>query len=70
MIDVSTIQTFPIPKELLQLQQANSALTKQNAELTTKSSNLLWLLAGAAIVGVVVYININNKLDEQKYTQQ
>ena len=70
MIDVSTIQTFPIPKDLLKLQQANSVLTNQNTELTIKSSNLILGLVGVLVFGALIYRNLNNQLDEQNYNYQ
>ena len=70
MVDITKIQTFAIPKNIVQLQEINTALTNQNAELTTKSSNLIWGLIGALVIGGIIYINLKNKLDEQNYTQQ
>ena len=70
MVDITTVQPFAIPKNIVQLQEINTALTNQNAELTTKSSNLIWGLIGALVIGGIIYINLKNKLDEQNYTQQ
>ena len=68
MVDITKIQTFAIPKNIVQLQELNTTLTNQNAELTTKSSNLLWGLVGALVIGGIIYINLKNKLDEQNNT--
>jgi hypothetical protein len=68
MVDITTIQPFAIPKNIVQLQEINTALTNQNTELTTKSSNLLWGLVGALVIGGIIYINLKNKLDEQNHT--
>jgi hypothetical protein len=67
MVDITKIQTFAIPKDIVQLQELNTALTNQNSELTTKSSNLIWGLVGTLVIGGVIYINLKNKLDEQNY---
>jgi len=68
MVDITTVQPFAIPKSIVQLQSANTALTNQNLELTSKSANLIWCLVGAIIIGGIIYINLNSKLDEQNYT--
>mgnify|MGYP006085950475 CR=1 FL=1 len=68
MVDITKIQTFAVPKNIVQLQEINTSLTNQNTELTTKSSNLIWGLVGASVIGGMIYINLKNKLDEQNNT--
>jgi len=68
MVDITKIQTFAIPKNIVQLQELNTALTNQNAELTSKSSNLIWGLVGALVIAGIIYINLKSKLDEQNNT--
>jgi len=68
MVDITTVQPFAIPKNIAQLQEVNSTLTSQNAKLTTKYSNLFWLLAGVVIIGGIIYIKTKQQLDEQNYT--
>ena len=65
MVDITTVQPFAIPKNIVQLQELNTALTNQNTELTTKSSNLIWGLVGVLVIGAIIYINLKSKLDEQ-----
>ena len=68
MVDITTVQPFAIPKNIVQLQELNTALTNQNTELTTKSSNLIWGLVGALVIAGIIYINLKSKLDEQNNT--
>ena len=67
MVDITTVQAFAIPKNIVQLQEINTALTNQNTELTIKSSNLILGLVGVLILGALIYRNLNNQLDEQNY---
>lgn len=68
MIDVSTIQTFPIPKELLQIQEANTALTLHNEQLLFKAKNLTLIVVVMVVVGTLFYHKLKEEHDEQNYT--
>ena len=65
MVDITKIQTFAIPKDIVELQELNTSLANQNTELTTKSSNLIWCIIGLLVAGGVVYYKFKKKFDEQ-----
>lgn len=64
MIDFTTIQTYPVPPILRQLQDTNTSLNKKNEFIT----NLLI----AVVVGGTIYIGYqiykSNKENEQRPT--
>ena len=60
MIDITTIQTFPIAPALSQLQTANSTLTKNNEQL----KNVLIIIG--AIGGAYIAYRIIKKYNEDK----
>jgi hypothetical protein len=64
MIDFTTIQTYPVPPILKQLQETNSALNQENEFIT----NLLI----AVVVGGAIYIGFqiykSEKQNEQRPT--
>ena len=64
MIDFTTIQTYPVPPILKQLQDTNNSLNQENEFIT----NLLI----AVVVGGVIYIGFqiykNEKQNEQRLT--
>lgn len=53
MIDITTIQTFPIAPSLSQLQKTNTMLTKNNQQIKT-ALKFIGVIAGAYIVYRVI----------------
>lgn len=60
MIDITTIQTFPVAPALSQLQSANSTLTKNNEQLKTA------LIIIGAIGSAYIAYRIIKKYNEDK----
>lgn len=65
MIDITTVQPYAIPKNILQLQDVNKTLSNQNTELSKKSSNLIYLLLCLIVVGGFCYLRLKHQQDEQ-----
>jgi len=76
MIDITTIQTFPVPKNLKSLMESSSALKISNESLSIKNErlkNTLIFVLGVTGIGIFFYLiktrkknkhneNSNNKL--------
>ena len=64
MIDFTTIQTYPVPPILKQLQETNSALNQENEFIT----NLLIAVAIGGTIYIGYQIYKSNKENEQRPT--
>ena len=65
MIDITTVQPYAIPKNILQLQDVNKTLSNQNTELLKKSANLIYLLLGLIVVGGFCYRRLKHQQNEK-----
>jgi len=62
MIDITTIQNFPVPPSIKALQEANDALKLANDTLLNKNDILKKLLIVSFIgVGLLVFVKIVKK---------
>ncbi len=66
MVDITQVQTYAIPKSIIELQEANNALENSNVELKANNSNMALGLVGAIAFGLIIYVGLNNKLNEQR----
>ncbi len=59
MIDFTTIQTHPIPLPILELQEVNANLSRENSSLkkiiTGRNIFISVLLVSSVLVGVAIY---------------
>ena len=65
MIDFTTIQTHPIPLPIMELQEVNATLSKENSSLkkviTGRNIFIGVLLVSSVLVGVALYKKSNDE---------
>ncbi len=64
MIDITTIQTYPIPQKVFLLSQANTNLKMENSRLK-KNLIAAGIISGAIIVLIVLKIHNESKSREK-----
>jgi hypothetical protein len=67
MIDITTIQSFPVPPSIKALQEANNTLKLAKDSLTSKNELLQKILIVSFIsLGLLVFVKILKTNKEQK----